>query len=480
MPRLVAIEWDNREARVAVASEKRGQASVEEVFAISFEPTTGPKEIGRQLAAGLAAHKIRNCPALVAVGRTSIELKLFNLPPSPDDELPDMVRFQAPREFTSWGEGWPLDYISLSQDPEHQRTVLAATIAPELVKQIEETCQTAGLKPEHLVLRPCAAASLLTRANHLTGPEPQLLVDLLADEMDLTVTIDGRVVFTRTARLPSDVLATADFAKPLVAEVRRTMGAALNQLGGKRVERIWLCAGSDEQNELAMQISTALSLPVELFDPFAAVLRGDRMEVARAPHRGRFAPVLGMVTDAAAGQAHAIDFLHSKRRPEKPSQRPRIMAYSTAALLLVGVGGGLFWHYLGRLDAEILRLKNENLAQQKIVDQYSEVLGRVTEIETWRAQDVNWLDELKSLAEKLPSADDVMLSELRLNANSLGGGRMEFSGLVKETAVVQKVENSLRDAHHQVLGRGTAPKEEVQPYKYDFGTEVVIQPREAQ
>jgi Tfp pilus assembly PilM family ATPase len=479
MSRLIAIEWDNREARVAVATEKRGQASIEDVFAIPFEPTTGPKEIGRQLAAGLATRRVRGGKALVGVGRTSIELKMFNLPPAPDEDLPEMVRFQAPREFASWGEGWPLDFVAIAGEADQQRTVLAATIPPDAVKHIEEICATAGLKPEHLILRPCAAASLLARSKKQTSAEPQLLVDLLADELDLTVTIADRVVFTRTARLPSDALATADFAKPLVAEVRRTLGAVQNQLGGRRVERVWLYAGGDEHVELARHLAESLNLPTEVFDPFAGVANAERLGIAKAPHRGRFAPVLGMLLDAASETPHAIDFLSPKRRPEKPSQRPRVLVYATAATLLIAMGIGWYSWYLSSLDKQIADWNQQNSAKQKLVDQYTQVVDRVTSIDAWRAGDVPWLEEMKRLAEKLPPPEDVMLTEVRFAAQQGGGGKIEFDGLVKSLDTVQKVENGLRDAGHQVQSLGTSRDTETKPYEWDFGTEIILPAVEA-
>ena len=53
--------------------------------------------------------------------------------------------------------------------------------------EIEVTCQSANLTPERLVLRPCAAASLLSRMHPADESKLRLLVDLLADEADLTV-----------------------------------------------------------------------------------------------------------------------------------------------------------------------------------------------------------------------------------------------------------------------------------------------------
>src|SRR5690606_18478386 len=105
----------------------------------------------------------------------------------PIEELPELVRFQAEREFNALGEDWPLDFIPLPGAADEPQTVLAAAISPELVGEIEVTCEAAGLSPERLVLRPCSAAALLSHVHPAEGKGLRLLVDLLADEADLTV-----------------------------------------------------------------------------------------------------------------------------------------------------------------------------------------------------------------------------------------------------------------------------------------------------
>ena len=95
------------------------------------------------------AHRL---DALVAIGRTNIELRQLSVPPAPDDELPDMVRFQALREFNQMEEDWALDYVPIDEDPTQPRTVLAAAIAPEQIELVRKTCQAAGLRPRRLVL----------------------------------------------------------------------------------------------------------------------------------------------------------------------------------------------------------------------------------------------------------------------------------------------------------------------------------------
>src|SRR4051812_30373941 len=104
MPRLLAIEWDNREARVAVASTRGADILVEDAFSVALAPREdadkvhadkghADSSVGAKLAAALTARQIRRGDALVAVGRTGIELKRLALPPAPDSELPAMVRF---------------------------------------------------------------------------------------------------------------------------------------------------------------------------------------------------------------------------------------------------------------------------------------------------------------------------------------------------------------------------------------------------
>src|SRR5688572_14023450 len=97
--RLLALEWDGSEARIAVATQRGRKVVVEQAFSVPFEAKgdlpTDDAEPGRLIAAALASRKIGRVETLVAIGRASIELKRLTLPPAPDEDLPSLVRFQA-------------------------------------------------------------------------------------------------------------------------------------------------------------------------------------------------------------------------------------------------------------------------------------------------------------------------------------------------------------------------------------------------
>ena len=105
MARLLALEWDVKEARVAVARPRSGGMVVEQAFVVPLPQKDGAAaseaEVGAALGKALAERGLSRMEALVAVGRANIELRFLTTPPAPEDELPDLVRFQALRQFTT-------------------------------------------------------------------------------------------------------------------------------------------------------------------------------------------------------------------------------------------------------------------------------------------------------------------------------------------------------------------------------------------
>ena len=335
MPRLLALEWSEDEARFAVASSHGDEVIVEQAYSVNMRPEQpgaepSPGDVGQRIAAALAEQKTGRIDTLVAIGRSNIELRQLTVPPAPDEELPEIVRFTAMREFNALEEDWPLDYLPIDDLPDQPRTVLAAAISREMVEQIQRTCHTAGLKPRRLILRPCGAASLFCRQQEDGRPRARLLVDLLVEEADLTVIIDRKVIFLRTARLPGDPLADGEAAQALLAELRRTMAAVQNQLGGRKVEQIVLCGAGKQHTALAELIDGRLATPAEVFDPFAGLRLAPELQEVLPEHRGRFTPLLGMLLDELHHSPHAVDFLHPRRRPEPPSRRNTYIAAGAA------------------------------------------------------------------------------------------------------------------------------------------------------
>ncbi len=479
MAHFLAIEWNDVEARLAVASGRPGQIVFEQALTVSLKASQSSEgasaaSAGERIAAALATRQIGRLPALVTLGRGNIELRQLSMPPSPDEELPDLVRFQAMREFASMQDDWPLDFIPLGTNPDEPRTVLAAAVAPGQIGEIEATCHEAGLKAQRVLLRPCAAAALYCRAHPVQSPgQIRLLIDLLSGEADLTVLEDQTVVFLRSARMPGSPLESVEAAELLASEIRRTMAAAQNLLGGRRAQSLLLFGTTPTHDSLRDALQKEFDLPVETFDPFDGLKLKGELRRSVPADSDRFAPLLGALQVELQREKHAIDFLHPRRRAEKTTKQNLMAGIGLAAVVLL-LGFLLFnVHQKRTLQGDIRRLSSELAQLKKQLDKVKETEGKAAGIGQWVAEDIRWLEQLRWLSEKAPPAEDVMFTSMTL-APSSRGGEIGLKGFAKNLETIAAMEQNLRDDTHQVKSGNTSGDSSMKNYAYRFDSSVFV------
>jgi Tfp pilus assembly PilM family ATPase len=468
MSRLLALEWDTREARLVVGRTVGRSLTVEAAFAVALDSSQG-ESLREQLAATVASRGLGRGEWLVAVPRSRTELRVLQVPPVPDDELPDVVRFQAVRQFSALAEDAPLDFVRLDGVQASQVRVLAASLAPQVLDDVRAQCTACHGTPQRLVLRPFASASLFRRSNQ--DPQCRLLVEMLAEEADLTVLVRGQAVLVRSVRLPSD-----DPATPLVGEIRRTIVAAQNQVGEETVRVVTLVGDPQRLAPLQSKLSEQLGLQIDVFDPFAAVKVAPENMPALPEHRGRYAALLGMLCDEAEGKPHGIDFLNPRRRPTQANQRVRYavlggVAATCAIVLLV-----MITTYMGRLDANLQGLRTRSRELDDQVKMAQKVKADVAEIDKFVVGDVNWLDELYRMSAVAPSAKDAIVEQASFNSIPSGGGQILLEGYVRTPDVIRVLEEALRSPQHQVTGTGAQRVDRRQDLPWEFKERINVLP----
>ncbi|MFV1964350.1 MAG: hypothetical protein ACC628_02920 [Pirellulaceae bacterium] len=481
MPRLLALEWDAREARAVVARSRGKDLTIEHAFAIELAPrdpgeTFADVNVGERIAAALAARSIGRCETLAAVGRASIELRQLTMPACPEDEQPEMVRFQALRQFTGIGEDWPLDFVPLETGDAESLTVLAAAISPEMVEQIRSTCEAGEMTPCHLVLRPFAAASLLRRYDRTSLQPCRLMVDLLADEADLTILVGQNVALVRTVRLSGADDSNAQ-SRALLGEIRRTIAAAHNQIRDQRVEKVVLCGAGADQESIQDLIQRELGQEVESFDPFGDLRLAPELKAARPEHAGRFAPLLGMLLDEVHGSAHGIDFLHPRKKAASQNHHRRNLLIGavagTALLAMVFV----IWSQLAAIDRDIRFLTDRSKSQQETVASAEEHRLHAATVEQFLRSDIPWLDEIDKLARDLPPPEDVLVEKLDLATRLPEGGQIVLDCYARESDQIREVDDALRSGDRQVMSTGRQWDPRRVEYPWHFRNTVFIEPQ---
>ncbi len=487
MARILAVEWHEREARVAVGRARRGSFVVDDAFTVrldlsdiesSWPSPEAAEHIGKQLAAALASRGLRRLEAVVAVDRNLVELRELSVPPAPDEELPDLVRFQAMRDFIALGDDWPLDFIPLEQQPGQPHQVLAAAINPSVVAAVTSVCEAAELKLHRLCIRPCAATSHVLRRQRASAPSVMLVIDLLEDAAGLTLVVDGRPRILRRAKLHGDPLAGGEAAEDLVSQVRRTIVAGQNELAGRSAEKAVLCGASEARCALAALLSERIGVPVEAFDPFEGLPLGSALRRRLPEAAGRFSAALGMLLDELQQEPPAIDFLHPRRRPEPVAERNTAVLAGAVAVLALLAFVLYGWYQERSLKDQINRLQAQSQQLDNQLQEASQFEKVVDEVKQWVDTDVVWLDELNWLAERFPDSKKAILTQLKLG---IVGDRAEMAweGLAEDYRALAELEARLQDPRHVVAGNNKSEAKSPDHYNYQFRAILSIRPPEA-
>ena len=136
MTSMLIVTWDRRRAYALQADSGTVSAAWTEEWpeGVTFAQGAGPWLQQEWSRAGLSAQSL-----WVVLPREDVVLRHLELPQAPDDELPDLVRFQASGRSTVPIDQLNLDFIPLPADARREgRDVLAATIPKTLTEQVRK------------------------------------------------------------------------------------------------------------------------------------------------------------------------------------------------------------------------------------------------------------------------------------------------------------------------------------------------------
>lgn len=483
MSRILTIDWDRHEVRALLLEADATGSSVEGAWAVPLDSSAKNQSAGASLATAMAGHPLGKLTTLVGVGREQVQLKLLQLPPAPLEELPDLVRFQAERDFTSLGDDAAVDYIPLDGDEQTPHRVLAVALRAAGMKEVQEICGALGVEPDRVTLRACAAASLVRRAAGAGHGNVALVVHPLAAEADLAVLAEGEVVLVRSVRLPEEDAARRQM---LTSEIRRTLAAAGQQLGERQVDEVWLC-GNASSSDQASTMPDDIGIPVKMFDPAPAAPAGFARSGVAERSLGRFAAVLGMALDEADARPPVVDF-QNVRRQIPPQRFTRVHALAAAAAGVVVLAAVLhFWNQAAAPLREMARVQADIEKLEPLVEQYAQVTSQAEAMERWLATDVNWLDELERLGRKLrpeplaspefPVDGDMVVKQLTFSVppgNNAEGGLVDLDAVAKGSSAIATLEERLRDDWHRVEAGGGKQDDSLPGYAWAFGMRMSV------
>ncbi|MEE2934424.1 MAG: hypothetical protein VYA84_00335 [Planctomycetota bacterium] len=466
MAKKIAIDWDEGELRLVAAQCSGRSVKVTDALVI---PVT-EAGIESTLKSAITSRGLQEAPALVAIGRGQAELRELQLPPVPDDELPEMVRFQAIRSFASAGENATVDYL-VTHRKEEGVEMIAAAVTPASLKEIHALGEQADVPIERVALRPLSAAALYLTHHSSKTTQDTVLIDLLSDDAEIVVAREGRVIFVRTVRMPTTI---AGRARALGGELKRSL-VACGSTGSLDSVVLW-GKKSVHIDDLQM-LADASGAKVQALDPFTLVDVDRKLQDELPEHVGRLAPLIGLLAADENDGNLLIDFLNPRKKVEEvvnPYRKAALIGIPIAAVALIAFA--IFFQLRG-LDQQIADLKSSNATMKSDVDTANKSVQRTEKIDTYLDGDVNWLNELRRMATTIPASEELIVRGISASSNTRsGGGVITLEGAVTEPAVIEKLEQSLRDDNHRVAGDGASEKPTKDAYRWGFVETITVTP----
>ena len=411
---IVSIEINpNRILLVAARKAANRPVEVSHAVEIPLESDLSDAAIGEKLKEAVLDNGLSRHEAIVVLSRSQSELREIELPPAPNDELPDMVMFKAKTDFASFDDRWLLDFVSLDQDETQPRKVLASAIAPAVSERIERILEPSGLKLKQMVLRPFAIMDLLQ--SKTSDNVARLVVNPGDQFTDIVVAKGSQTVSTRSIRMSKSHSADQR-SQLLVSEVRRTLASSKRQLAGAAVKSVILLDDEKANKHLVGNLIERLKIEVDAVSPFDGVQRiGQAKSDLESPWQ--YSPLLGSLVNIGNEVAPAIDFRNPSRRKEVVVDRSRWWIYGSLAGLAALLTIVFAWWTLSDQSAQIAQHNKDLVAAIEFNEggdnrpSMDSVIGRTKVIDNWQKANVQWLVELDEMSKLFLTADEVMVSK---------------------------------------------------------------------
>ena len=472
---LIALEFDTAEIRVVVAQSQARRMQVRAAFALALNEDDDDERISEKLKQALNANGVSRGEAIVAVPRAEVEIREITVPPAPDNELPNLVRFKSKADFATVTDNWSIDFLPLSGNETTEREVLAAALPNEVSERFASICQASGIKLESIVLRPFATLDLLSES--MQQRELNLVADPNGNQIDLTLLNNGSPILTRTIR--ADVQGNLDGVdKILSLEIKRTLAAAQKRLGNRKLTKVVVTGAESKFGKLSKPILDSLECDTDFVDPF------DRVELRKAKPEmpEKYASLIGCLIRSSKKQPFALDFLNAKKAvvEKTDNRRTIIIGSSIAALFLCSVF--VCWSILSKQKKSI-KDKNARLAQLKTENKgegtkggksVEQIIGEVSKVDAWITSTPNWLDELEATSRATLDADravvDKFFGRVAKDRTTIS---MQFR--LKEMSTSTDLENALANRPYELTRGGTTANKKSKEYPVSTDLDLEIQ-----
>ena len=420
MSDFLVLEWDPRCLRGLDVHATGGTIQVRHAFEMPQPSGHEQPALKEWFNQYLTEHHISTKQVIVTLPRESVVVRRLELPDAPDEDLPQMVRFQAAAKSSLSLDELALDFIPLPRrEGSLTRDVLLAMVPQTVVRAIRDFIDDGQRELVAIRLSPIGAAELVAHIEGNKPPDPKaatLIVVRHGERVEISVAWMRQLIFTHAARLADD--STEQQNAVILTEVSRGLMAFQNLNMGFKLTDGFLLGAEGELPGLAEALQKRLPITVRTVNPFSLVkLADDKLKLIL--HQSAYAGLLGSVWSQTQPKIEVLNFLAPRKpviKPDTTRERRRQAAIGAAVaavciLLVYGVR-------LYQLDASISRRGDEISQLDDALKKGKPLLDAARTVDEWVQEDVNMLDEVGHFEKQLPKTDRIYLTKMAVKVPS--------------------------------------------------------------
>lgn len=459
MADLIALHWGTDEITVAAPAKGRDVRAV----SLGAPPQEDPAAVGRWLKTELAGRRLSAKRVYLVLPRSAAVFRKLALPDVPDDELPDLVRMQAATKCPTPLDRLRLDYVPLPRRGE-SREALLATIPAKVAEDALAAVRAAGLEPAGIGLSPFGTAARVAAEDAST-----LIVAVQGASVEITLVRDRAVILSHSTELQGG--SVEEDRKWLPGEVTRAVVAADHLAAAGGISRVVLIGPTELLGPLVETFAERYGGRADLIDE-AGDLGVTSAEAGVSP--AALAAAAGQF-DATAVPAR-LDFLHPRKRVEKPDRRRTQVSVAAAGLVLVAVIG----YYLslqkqGDLEDRIASLRTQSAEIDAALKRGKPTLDAQGKVNEWLGDRVDWVEQFATLDTAMPGTERVYLTKVTLESGTLDAvGRIRGTGLARDRFDVVRLEEELAAKGYRVTPKPNTESRRDPQYPRAFDLDLAI------
>ncbi len=244
LPDHVGIDFGNHSVK-AVELKGAGTSSVELINfgsqrtphgVINSEDELHQNQLADAVKTLFSTAKMRNKLVVMALPESSVFTRFLEFPGVKEDELENAVYYQAKEYIPMSIDDVQMSYVSLGFNQEKNAFKVLLVAAPKKVIQIYlNVAEKAGLQPIAIETESVAMGRAMFKSS---GMKHVVMLDFGATSTDMSIMLDGQLVFSQSIAIGSDSLTQAvvnkfNFEYQQAEEYKRNYGVVEGILEGK-------------------------------------------------------------------------------------------------------------------------------------------------------------------------------------------------------------------------------------------------------